>query len=543
MLKEILRIKWIVLFCIVILLILYVTNIEMFSGRTKVSKLVIYGDNITTKYDPFVESDGIYLSVDTISKTLDENIFYDTISNKVIITTYNDVVKFKIDESKISKNLEYSDLTTPAKVISKEPFIPINVLQDVYGITVTYNKDTKTISIDKKDVDTAKVEYNKTRVYSDLNTDSEVIETLNQNDSVIAYTKSLSHNRWLKIKTENGIVGYVAKTSVAISENENVPEENLPTENKEKITMFWQYGSDLNTMEKSKIEGVDIVSPTWYELKNSKGEISSKYNSAYYNQAKGNGYKIWPIITNGIDSASYSPADTAQLLNSEYNREQFIKNIIKIMNDDKLDGINIDFESMKTEDRDMYTQFIRELAPMVRRQSKTLSVDTYFVAYIDREKVGAATDYLILMGYDQRGNWSSESGSIAEISWVESNIESLIEDSKIPAEKIILGVPFYTRLWTEKAGEDPTSKIYTMEQCEEYINSNHLTPVWDEDAGQNYVELTQGSLKYKLWLEDTQSIKKRVESVNKYNLAGISAWRKGLETDGTWKVIEDNLAK
>ena len=306
--------------------------------------------------------------------------------------------------------------------------------------------------------------------------------------------------------------------------------------------MFWQYGSDLDTLGKEKIEGVNIVSPTWYELKNSNGEITSEYNLAYYNKAKEYGYEVWPIITNGIDSVNYSADDTSAMLNSEYNREQFIKNIIDIVKMNKLDGINIDFEAMKTEDRDMYTEFIRELVPLLRKENIKVSVDMYFVAYIDRQAVGEAVDYVVLMGYDQRGAWSNEAGSIAEVPWVEKNITSLINDSKISADKIILGIPFYTRLWTIKDGDTkPTTRVYTMKNCEEFLDKYNVTPTFDENSGQNYAEYKTGSITYKLWLEDSTSVKNRIDIINKYNLAGVAGWRKGLETEEVWSVIKENL--
>ena len=188
-----------------------------------------------------------------------------------------------------------------------------------------------------------------------------------------------------------------------------------------KVVMFWQYGSNVKTLG-NKIDGVNVVSPTWYELKNSSGDIISEYSKEYYDKAKANGYEIWPIVTNGIDNADYSSKDTSDLMNSETSREKFIKNMLKIAQDNKLDGINIDFEAMKTDDKKLYTQFIRELCPIFRKYGIKVSVDMYFVAYMERGEIGKAADYVILMGYDQRGNWSSEEGSISEISWVEKNV-------------------------------------------------------------------------------------------------------------------------
>ena len=547
MIGELKRILLIVIVTLLVVVIFISIDNPIASISQEASNLVIFGDNIEPQNKPFVENNGIYISTNTIDKLIDEYIFYDKVATKVIVTTDTEVIKMKIDENKMSKNMEYVDIPNAAKTVNGQPYVDINLLKDIYNIKVEYNNDTNTISIDKKDTSDLKVKYNKVNVYEDLSTKSSVLTSLSTNNTVTVYTDSLKHNRWYKVKTDSGIIGYISKNNVDVVEsvdNEEQQNENneISNQNTEKLMMFWQYGSDLDVLGSEKIEGVNVVSPTWYELRNSNGDISSKFSQEYYNRAKSYGYEIWPIITNGIDSVSYTAGDTSAMLNSEYNREQFIKNLLEICKQDKLDGINIDFEAMKTEDRDMYTQFIRELSAILRANDIKVSVDMYFVAYIDRSEMGKAADYVVLMGYDQRGAWSNEAGSIAEVSWVEGNIESLINDSNIPAEKIILGIPFYTRLWTTKAGESElTTKVYTMKNCQEFLEEYGLTTVYDENAGQNYAEYTEGSLTYKLWIEDKDSVKRRVETVKKYNLAGITTWRKGFETDDIWQVIYENL--
>lgn len=545
MVKNISKYIVIFVFFIVVFLIFFKYEYDVSVSERKNSELVVFGENISTEYKPFVEDYTIYVSLDTISKTIDENIYYDKLSAKVIVTTDSNVVKLKIDEKKMSKNLEYLDIESCVKLVDDEPYVPIGVLKEIYNIKVGYNEKTNTVTIDKTNMSDIAILYNRVKVYSDISTDSNVIDMLNKDNKVTVYNESLNHKRWYKVKTSDGMVGYIAKNSIfnlLEESNENVQDSTSSDNESEKIVMFWQYGSDLDTLGKTKTDGVNVVSPTWYELSNSNGSISSKYSSEYYAKAKSLGYKIWPVITNGIDSSTYMPSDTSAMITSEYNREQFIKNLIEIAKKDKLDGINIDFEAMKTEDKAVYTEFIREMAPLLRKEGIKLSVDVYFVNYIDRKGIGAATDYIVLMGYDQRGNWSETAGSIAEVSWVEKNVESLINDSAVPSSKIILGVPFFTRLWITKAGETkPTTKVYTMQNCVDFIKKYKLTPTFDQNAGQNYVEYTEGSLNYKLWIEDKDSVKRRIETIKKYNLVGFSAWRKGFETSDIWSTVAENI--
>lgn len=537
------------IFLILVMAILVTFNVTTNKFEKAEANLVIYGDNIDTNYKPFIQDDGTYISVDTISKVIDKNIFYDKVATKIIVTTDDTVIKFKIDENIMSKNLENIVTNTSAKIANGQPYVDIELLKDIYNIKIEYNEETNTISIDKKVSTDLPIKYDRVNVYSDISTNSKVLQTIGKSNTVTLYNESLEHKRWYKVKTDSGIVGYIAKLNIDKEDVDNKTQEyenrvEIKEEIKEKYNMFWQYGSELTTLGEEKISGINVVSPTWYELKNTSGEISSKFSQEYYNKAKEYGYEIWPIITNGIDSSSYSPENTSAMLNSEKSRETFIKNIVNIAKENKIDGINIDFEAMKDDDRDLFTQFIRELAPILRQNNIKLSVDMYFVRYIDRERVGEAADYIVLMGYDHRGAWSSEAGSIAEVSWVEENIESLLNDSNIPASKIILGVPFYTRLWQIKAGDtNITTKVYTMKDCKSFVEEKNLSTTWDEYAGQNYAEYTSGDITYKLWIEDVNSIKRRVETVNKYNLAGITGWRKGFETNDIWQVINENLNK
>lgn len=516
-------------------------NFEHIVNMTDTPKLVVFGDNIDRKYQPIVQEEKVYISIDTIASFIDEDIFYDSNANKVIITNEEYVYKFKINDNIATRNLQSYDAKTSARIIDDEVYMDMLLIKDIYDIKTEYDKDTNTISIDKKSSSDLNLNYNNVKVYDNIKTSSNIIDTLNKNNTVTVYTDSLKHNRWYKVKTDNGKIGYIEKSAVTVPVDEPIQEPISNAQENEKLIMFWQYGSNLDTLGE-KIDGVNVVMPTWFAVTDSQGTVEINYSKDYYQKAKQNGYEIWPIITNSFDSEDADKKQiTSNIVNDEQKRENLIINIVEIIKDYKLDGINIDFENMKEEDKYMYTQFLRELYPVVKQAGAKLSVDVYFTNYIDRKGVGKACDYLMLMGYDQRGNWSKEAGSIAEVSWTEKNIKSLIEDSKIDPSKIILGVPFYTRLWIIDADGDITTNVYSMKNSQDFIASNNLTKIWDEEAGQNYVEVSKKGKIYKLWIEDSTSIEKRAEIVKKYGLAGITAWQKGFETQDIWQVLYDKL--
>lgn len=535
-------IKCVVMLIIVLILFVIAKDFNVKVAICNNAGLTIYGDTIASGYNPFVEDDKIYLSLDTISKFIDEEIYYNDLTQRIIITTEDGLYKFTVGENIATKNLKEYDAKSCCKIVDDKVYIDMNLVKGIYNIKCEYDEETNNISIDKLETSDLHLNYNQVKIYDNLNTKANILETLNKDNTVTVYTESLKHNRWYKVKSDSGKIGYIEKSAVTINNDKNEANENNE-QTQEKLIMFWQYGSNLNTLG-NKIEGVNVVMPTWYAISDDAGSIEIKYNKDYYNKAKENGYELWPIITNGFDNPELDKKQiTSEIMNSEEKRENLIRNIVDIINTNKLDGINVDFEGMKEEDKYMYTQFLRELYPLVKETGAKLSVDIYFTNYIDRKGVGKACDYVMLMGYDQRGEWSSAPGSISEVGWVEKNIDSLINDSEIPSSKIILGVPFYTRLWLVENDGSFTTNVYSMQNSQEFLNKYALTPTMDNASGQNYVAMELNGITYKLWIEDAESMAKRADTVIKYNLAGITAWQKGFETEDIWNVLYQKLKK
>ena len=265
-------------------------------------------------------------------------------------------------------------------------------------------------------------------------------------------------------------------------------------------------------------------------------------NLEYIEDCKANGYKVWPMF-----NTEGSPSKTSKFLNSLSAREACVQMIKDLILEYDLDGINLDFENMYQSDRDAYSDFVKEMADMCHSVGAILSVDvtryeptssTYSMCY-DRKAIAKYADYVALMAYDQNGTWSTTAGSVADLEWTEDSIIKTLEE--VPAEKLILGIPFYARIWETSNGKVVKTSAVGMSTVAKRIEENNAQIVYDEKTGQNYAEwISEGNV-VKVWIEDKTSVKARLDLVEKYNLVGIASWSKTFETEDMWEYIEENL--
>ena len=328
----------------------------------------------------------------------------------------------------------------------------------------------------------------------------------------------------------------------------SIPEYGVDFASGTKINLTWHYiwkdSPDMSNVK--KIEGLNVVSPTWFTLANEKGDLEDRGSQSYINWAHRNGYKVWVLVDNQFNSEL-----TSKMLGNASARAKFISSLMSSAKKYKLDGINIDFENMYIKDKNAFTQFMKELSKQTKDNGLVLSVDVSIIAVnsnwsesFDRAALSKVVDYVALMTYDQHWGGSPVSGSVAQLSWVEQSLKRVL--AEVPNEKLLLGVPFYTRLWKEEyvSGSNKptvTSKAISMEEAEKAIAENKASKIWDPASGQYYATYKQGTATYKIWLEDEKSIKLKADLVNKYKLAGIASWKYGLEKPVIWEVIAKTI--
>jgi len=547
--KKILITSLIIYLLIIVGIIFLRANMTFFPYS---QKTLVIEDSVFQEMDPFITEMGeVLVRFDIIKKEIDPYIFWDEKVQKVTITTRDKTIRLKTDSLRAMVNTKPVWIKIPVKIHREKPYIPIEFLAEFFGIRVTKFPDRNTVVIDFLEKERQVAEISKKqplKAYpSPLSFNYKVLET---GEKVCIYGNK---GEWYLVRTDEGILGYIKKPrnikTVVYGKpdfDNSIPAPWKPARGK--INMVWDYiGGKTPDMSGISIKGLDVISPTWFSLVDEEGNIDNKGDINYVRWAHNNGYKVWALIDN-----SFNPDITSTVLNNTELREKVINQILVYAGLYNLDGINIDFENVYLEDRDALTQFVRELAPILREQGLVISIDVtvkslsenWSLCY-DRKNLGQAVDYMILMAYDEHWAGSPVSGSVASIGWVERGIRSLLEE--VPAHKVILGLPFYTREWQERLLEggklEVKSKALSMASAQQHIRENKADVVWKEEYCQHFATYTKGEYTFKVWLEDERSIDLKSSLIKKYNLAGAASWRRGFEEPEIWEVLYNNLEK
>lgn len=481
-----------------------------------------------------VDGDRVYLPLDVVNTYLNQRYYWDSANQQILYATPSELTsasasseagdKVWVKDDKVYLNLTYvQEFTDLDAYITKDP----------YRIAIQYKfKNVKTVTVKKN----TSIRYRggiKSAILTSVKkgTKLRLIEELED---------------WDQVATDDGYIGYIDKKKVGEAEKTKF-ERSFNREQysyltmDSKINMVWHQvtSTDANAYfadATANMTGVNVISPTWFYLTDTSGNIASIASADYVSQAHEKGLQVWGLIDNFTQEVS-----TTETLSSTAARQNIISQLIQAAQDVGMDGINVDFESLSEDVGTHFLEFLRELSIECHKNNLVLSVDNPvpedFTSHYDRAEQGRVVDYVIIMGYDEH-YVGSEAGSVASLPWVEQGIQDTLDE--VPAERVINAIPFYTRLWRTTGG-NVTSEAIGMDQAQQTIADNNVETYWDKTTSQNYGKYDIDNSTYQIWLEDAQSVAEKVKLVSKYDLAGVSAWKLGFENNGIWQVISDNL--
>ncbi|MDX8366950.1 glycosyl hydrolase family 18 protein [Cytobacillus sp. IB215665] len=551
-----LSISFIMIVSSILLYIYLLPSTESTEYFQEENDIIFEGEIISTAY---VVDDAVYFPFSFIQEKIDSSIVFDENSNSIIITTSNKVLQLPSESLTYFINEEPFKLEVPALVTEAgERYINIDQILQVYPIEVDLNDETSAIIVQKHGQtlltgvvkDTLNEHESRLRVEPSLK--SKYVAELEENESIVI--EKDDHSEYYFIRKKNGIAGYVKKNAISLNKPMTVNiTRDLPTEQRMlidgPINLTWEavYSKNPDTSTLPQMNGVNVVSPTWFSLKNNEGDVTNLGSTAYSEWAKQRNYQVWAVFSNDFD-----PEKTHEAFKDFDTRQKIIRQLLQYSQMYELDGINIDIENVNLEDGPLVTQFVREATPYLHEAGLVVSMDVTFISesenwskFYEREKLADVVDYMMVMAYDEHWASSPIAGSVASFPWVENNLERILE--VIPNDRLILGVPLYTRIWEEKENDngaiEVSSKAHSIEYVREWMNERNLEPAYDEKSGQYYVEYMdeKEQAMYKIWIENDYSLQKRAQIVHSYQLAGIATWARTFGNEDAWTALSDSL--
>ncbi len=370
---------------------------------------------------------------------------------------------------------------------------------------------------------------------------------------------------WMKVGTEGGFIGYVRTGDLRDIATETISrefEEPVYTNISKPYTinMAWHNVSNLdaNSFVLETIagtKGLTTIAPTWFSLADTEGNVSSIADASYVNYAHQSNIEVWAVLRDFHGGIS-SYEETYEVLSYTSKRTRVINQVIAEALQSGVDGINLDFELISADCGEHYVQFVRELSVKCRQNGLVFSVDNYvpqpYNSHYDLEEQGAVADYVMIMGYDEHTDGSYQAGSVASVGYLEDGITEALK--MVPAEKLVAGIPFYTRLWfetpksedelAEEAGTEAasypnnvTSYAYGMDEAADIVSASGAQTEWDDTTKQNYAQWEADGGVYKIWLEDSRSLEEKLKVVKANGLAGVAEWSLDMESSGIWDLI------
>lgn len=426
-------------------------------------------------------------------------------------------------------------------------YISLDVVKEYTDLDYAYYSDPNRVVIRNEwdGVEQATVQSDTAQVRQKGGIKSLILADVQKGDTLL-YLENLDN--WCKVMTADGYTGYIQTED--ISEPEAIEARTAKKDSYERITrdhkinLVWHQSTSTESNDAmaemtAEMTGVNVISPTWFSVTDETGTISSLASADYVKLAHDAGREVWGLIDNFNEAFD----ETNDLAYASV-RSRIIEQLLAEAASCGMDGINVDFENLKEAGIPHYLQFLRELTSAAHAQNLVVSVDTpvpqAYTMYYQRGEQARFVDYMIVMAYDEHFAGSEEAGSVSSLPFVQQAVEEMTR--VMPADQVICGIPFYTRVWTEKFGQSAiTSEVLGMDGAKNYAKENQMTETWDASLGQNVATVETSDARYTIWMEDEQSMEEKLKVIQSADLAGVAEWKLGFECADVWSLISEYI--
>lgn len=513
-----------------------------FFGITDDSQAAIVIDGELSESAGLVREEGVYLPWSLVWNSIDSAFYYEKASGSLYLTYPEESYVWTADDGSGNVFTENEEAYILSDCVAGYADADVKV----------YNDPARVVIYTEKSSQMAVTAVDNAALYLRPGNKGGKIRDVSEGERLFRIS---DEDGWSLCASDDGYTGYIDSTLIDASGNSEGTKSGSGSGRKfekqdfgDRVRMIWdfiEFRDDNQYLEPmtQAVEGVNVISPTWYAINNLSGNVASLADGWYVNRSHDYGMDVWPMISDYRGDGG----GTGDILSTEKGRQTIIGKLMQEADAYGFDGINVDFEMIPEEHIPDFIQFLRELAVEAHKRSLIVSVDNYvptYFGYYNRTAQMKACDYIVVMAYDEHTGTSDSIGSVASLPFVRDGIEGTLEE--VPADRLILGVPFYTRGWTETFGEEGfTSQTLDMEGMDNFIIEHGIDTnmYWDEGVGQYCGSSTDSAARYSIWKEEADSLRMKLNLVNEYSLAGAAAWRLGYEVDTIWQTWTECLGK
>ncbi len=536
-------------------------DLETYFGITSEDEIAIELNHSIIEEKALLRDGTIYLDYNYVHDSLNDRFYWDTNENILLYTTSSDVIKASADSKDYYIGRKKD--SKPYKIVLvnvDKTYIALDYVAEYTNLTYEHFEEPQRILLQTKwDTVIKAAVKRKTQLRVEDSVKSNILKELEKEDTVL---KLETFDDWTKVATEDGLIGYVQNkrlgTETEEEQSHEFAEDTFTHQIRDyEICMAWHQvtvpeanNNIVNVLQNTK--GINVISPTWFYLNDNDGNIANLASTDYVKYCHDKGIEVWGLVSN----LENSEVSSTEVLTHTSKRENLENQIIAAAIQYDLDGINVDFEALESAVGEGFIQFIRELSLKCDGNGIVLSVDNYvsseYTKFYDREEQAVFADYLIVMAYDEHYAGSKESGSVASLGFVTKGADDILDEG-VPAEQVILGMPFFTRVWAETPkdsdGDDAesasenyvpyelSSEAVGMLSAQRLMEVNGAEKTWLHDMGQFYTEYVNNNITYKIWFEDVRSIEEKLKVMDSHEFAGASFWKLGLEDQTVWDTV------
>ena len=536
-------------------------NLEEYFGITADDEIAIELNHSIIEEKALLRNGEIYLDYNYVHDYLNDRFYWDTNENILLYTTSSDVIKAFADSKDFYTGRKKDSKSYKIVLVDVDKtYIALDYVAQYTDMEYEYIEEPGRVLVQTEWGTVKKVSVKrKTQLRVKNSVKSKILKELGKDETLI---KLDSGKEWTKAATPDGLIGYVQNKRLGAETEETqaheFEEQTFTHEMRDyEICMAWHQvtvpeanNNIVSVLQNTK--GINVISPTWFYLNDNDGNIANLASADYVEYCHDKGIEVWGLVSN-LENQEVS---TTEVLTHTSKRENLENQIIAAAIQYDLDGINVDFEALEAAVGEGFIQFIRELSLKCDGNGIVLSVDNYvsseYTKFYDREEQAVFADYLIVMAYDEHYAGSKESGSVASIGFVTKGADDILAEN-VPSEQVILGMPFYTRVWAEKpkesdgddaesASDDYVPYELSSEACgmlsaQRLMEVNGAEKTWLEDMGQYYTEYVNNNITYKIWFEDVRSIEEKLKVMDSHEFAGAAFWKLGLEDSTVWDTV------